>query len=190
MEILPESLSQVATELYIRNYIFDYATKYFWAHPGIKTPEQFSFTDKDYDDFKNFLLNRSFNYKTGTEESINDLIANAKKEKYYDMHKDLFTSLEKDIVHSLDKDLAAFRSEITDLLEDEIISRYFYESGAIAYTIKKDEQLIKALEILNNKMEYSSILKGKAGAILVSGKKDPNIVMRGNQDNRKKQEPV
>ena len=64
------------------------------------------------------------------------------------MHKDLFTELEKDIAHNLDQDLTMFRSEITDLIEDEIISRYFYEDGAIAWTIKKDEQVLKALEIL------------------------------------------
>ena len=98
--------------------------------------------------------------------------------------------LRKTLLIVLIKDLTVFRSEITELIEDEIISRYFYEDGAIAWTIKKDEQVIKALEILNNKMEYSSILKGKAGSILVTGKKDPNIVMRGYQDNRIKQEPV
>ena len=67
-----------------------------------------------------------------------------------------------------------FRSEITDLIEDEIISRYFYESGAIEWTIKKDEQILKALEILNNKEEYDSILKGKTGSILVTRKNDQN----------------
>lgn len=166
IEILPESLSQIAAELYLRNYIFDYATKYYWAHPDIKSPEQFSFTDQDYSDFKTLLLNRNFSYKTATEESLSELIANAKKEKYYDIHKDLFTELEKDIAHSLAQDLTIFRSEITDLLEDEIIGRYFYEEGAIAWTIKTDEQILKALEVLNNKEECSSILKGKAGSIL------------------------
>jgi carboxyl-terminal processing protease len=166
IEILPESLSQIAAELYLRNYIFDYATKYFWAHPDLKSPEQFSFTDQDYSDFKTFLLNRNFSYKTVTEESLAELIANAKKEKYYDIHKELFSGLEKDIAHSLDQDLATFRDEITDLIEDEIIGRYFYEGGAIAWTIKKDEQILKALEVLNNKKEYSSVLKGEAGSIV------------------------
>ena len=41
IEILPEPLSQIAAELYLRNYIFDFATQYYWAHPDIKTPEQF-----------------------------------------------------------------------------------------------------------------------------------------------------
>jgi carboxyl-terminal processing protease len=165
-------LSQIATELYVRNYIFDYATKYYWTHPDIKSPEQFSFSDKDYADFKAFLVNRNFSYKTVTEESFNELISNAKKEKYYEMHKDLFTDLGKDVAHNQDQDLTVFRSEITDLLEDEIISRYFYEKGAIEWTLKKDEQILKALEILNNKDDYSSILKGKSGSILVTRKND------------------
>ena len=183
IEVFPEPLSQISAELYLRNYIFDYATIYYWAHPNIKSPEQFSFTDDDYDDFRQFLLSRNFSYKTGTEESFKELIDNAKREKYYDLHKDLFNELEKDIAHSLDQDLEIFRSEITELIEDEIVSRYFYESGAIAWTIKKDEQVLKALEILNNKEEYASVLKGESGSILVTGKNTQDNSKQGNGNN-------
>ena len=100
------------------------------------------------------------------------------------MHKDLFTELEKDIAHSLDQDLTLFKSEITDMLEDEIISRYFYESGAISWTIKKDVQVLKALEILNNRDEYSSILKGKAGSILVTSNTGKSINKKDSRDNK------
>jgi carboxyl-terminal processing protease len=170
IEVLPDPLSQIASELYIRNFIFDYATNYYWAHPSLESPEQFKFTDQDYSDFKTFLVNRKFSYKTSTEESLNELITNAKKEKYYDIHKDLFDDLQTDIAHNLDQDLTMFRTEITDLIADEIISRYFYENGAIAYTIKNDDQVLKARDILNNKEEYDSILKGTAGSILVTRK--------------------
>lgn len=190
IEILPEQLSQIAAELYVRNFIFDYATKYYWAHPDIKSPEQFIFTDQDYADFKTLLIDRNFSYNTVTEESLKELISNAKKEKYYDMHKDLFTDLEKDIAHSLDQDLTVFRNEITDLIGDEIISRYFYEEGAIAWTIKTDVQIKKALEILNNKDGYNSILKGKTGSILVPDKVDQNIIKADSPGNSKKEEPV
>jgi carboxyl-terminal processing protease len=185
IEISPEPLSQIASELYVRNYIFDFATQYYWSHPDIKSPEQLSFSDKDFADFRTFIQNANFSYKTNTEDSFNDLITNAKKEKYYDIHKDLFTALEKDIAHSLDQDLTMFKSEINDLIEDEIVSRYFYEDGAIKWTIKKDEQVLKALEILNNKEEYDSILKGKAGAILVTRKNDQNDVKPAPAPRRK-----
>lgn len=190
VEILPDPLSQISSELYLRYYIFDFATNYYWTHPDIKSPGQFAFTDQDYADFKVFLLKCNFNYKTVTEESLNELISNAKKEKYYDIHKDLFNDLEKDIAHSLDQDLTLFRSEITDLIEDEIISRYFYESGAIAWTIRTDKQVLKARDILNNNEEYSSILKGTAGSILVTKKDDQNNTKPGNLQNRKNIEPI
>jgi carboxyl-terminal processing protease len=171
--VLPETLSQVASELYVRYLIFDYATQYYWAHPDIKTPSQFIFTDQDYTDFRNFLLARNFNYKTVTEQSLNELIVNAKKEKYYDIHKDLFNEIQKDITHSLDQDLSVFKPEIKELLEEEIVGRYFYEEGAIAWTIKNDEQVNKAIEVLNNREKYSSILSGKGGLQMITQKDIP-----------------
>jgi carboxyl-terminal processing protease len=190
IEILPDALSQIASELYVRNFIFDYATKYYWAHPDIKTPQQFNFTDEDYIDFKKYLISRNFNYNTVTEESLTELISNAKKEKYYDMHKSLFTDLEKDITHSLDQDLTVFKTEITELISDEIISRYFYEEGAIAWTLKTDEQVKKALEILNNKDEYNSILKGKPKSVQASGRNNASNIKSLYTLNRNKMESV
>jgi carboxyl-terminal processing protease len=168
IEVLPETLSQISAELFLRNFIFDFATQYYWSHPEIRSPEQFSFTDKDYSDFGDMLVKRNFSYKTETEESFNELVTMAKKEKYYDLHKEQFTTLEKDLTHSLDTDLELFRKEITSLLEDEVFSRYFYEGGALERSVRKDEQVLKAREILNNKNQYSSILQGKSGSILLT----------------------
>lgn len=170
IEIFPETLSQLATELYFRNFIFDFATQYYWSHPDIKSSEQIKFSDQDYNDFQKFIISKNFNYKTETEQSFNELVANARREKYYDIHKDLFTALEKDITHDLEEDMKTFRGEITELVTDEIIGRYFYEDGAIKWTLKTDLQVQKAVQILNNKEEYSSILNGKSGSILVSVK--------------------
>jgi carboxyl-terminal processing protease len=168
VEISAPPLSQIATELFLRNYIFDYATSYYWSHPALKSIDQFKFTDQDFTDFKDYLLKRKFSYQTGTEASLDELIANAKREKYYDVHKDLFTELEKDLNHTLEQDLLAFKPEITSLLEDEIVGRYFYEDGSYALSIKTDEQVLKAIEVLNSKEEYNSILQGKTGTVLIT----------------------
>ena len=184
VEILPEALSQVATELYLRNQIFDFATTYYWNHPEINSPELFSLSDKDYYDFKSFLINRNFSYKTYTEESLNELISVAKREKYFDKHKDLFDKLENDLSHSLDQDLTTFRNEITELLEDEIIRRYYYDQGSIASTIKKDEQVNKAMEVLNDKKVYDSVIKGVSGSTLITGKNHSVQVKESPRENR------
>jgi len=174
----PEPLSQITAELYLRYFIFDYATQYFWAHREINSPSAFIFTDQDYADFRNMLLTRNFSYKTVTEASLNELIENAKKEKYYDIHKDLFTQLEKDVTHNLDHDLTLFKPEISELIEEEIISRYFYEEGAIQWGLKKDDQINKAIEILNDPSRYSSVLSGKSSPALISSKNE----LRGNRN--------
>jgi len=179
IEVVPVQLSQVAAELYIRNYIFDFANRYYWTHPAVTSLSQFSFTDQDFSEFRSFLESRKFSYKTNTEESLSELIANARREKYYDLHKDLFMNLEKELNHTLDQDLVTFRTEITELLEDEILSRYFYEEGSIEWSLKTDEQVKKAIEILNNRNNYNSILQGKAGSILITNGNAPSPVPAG-----------
>ncbi|MFN8241367.1 MAG: hypothetical protein U0X39_11555 [Bacteroidales bacterium] len=124
-------------------------------------------------------LLRKFSYKTGTEEALGELIDNAKKEKYYENHKDLFTSLEKDLGHNLDEDLKTFKPEITELLGDEIAGRYFYESGAIELSLRTDSQVRKAIEVLKDKQLYASILDGKSGSILMAGK--DNTPLKGKK---------
>ncbi len=172
IEIIPDPLNQITAELYLRNYIFDFATQYYWSHSDPVSPENFALTDKDYSDFKDYLIKRNFSYQTVTEESFNELVANAKREKYYELHKELFAQLEKDLNHTLDEDLLSFKSEIKGMLEDEIISRYLYEEGSIEWSVKSDVQVLKALDILNSGERYNSILKGKSGAILITGKKN------------------
>jgi carboxyl-terminal processing protease len=179
IEAIPETLSQIATELYVRNYIFDFATRYYWTHPDIKSPDQFRLTDQDYSDFKKFLTERNFSYKTVTEESFGEMISSAKKEKFYDSNREIFNSLEKGITHTLDQDMVTYRSEISQLLGEEIIARYFYEDGAIEWTLKNDEQVIKAISVLADKNMYTSILGGKtASSQLKTGKRVFSVIGR------------
>lgn len=185
VEALPSPLSQIAAELYQRNYIFDFATKYFWTHPAPESPVKFTISEQVYADFRNYLVEREFNYSTITELSLNELISNAKKEKYYELHKDLFTELQNELRHTLDNDLITFRDEITELLADEIIRRYFYEEGSIQLSLGTDEQVKKAVEILKSGDEYKSILQGRASSILIS--QEHNVIMPGfryDHDNR------
>jgi carboxyl-terminal processing protease len=184
IEVDPEALSQFTSELFLRNYIFDFATEYYWSHKEIKTPDSFKFTDQDYKDFRNFLVKRNFNYQTSTDKALSDLVASARKEKYYDLHKNLFTELEKDLNHSLDQDLMTFRDEITELLEDEILTRYFYDDGLIPRRLKTDEQVLKAVEVLKDTEQYNSILEGKSGTILTkqTGSETALLPLRAGED--------
>ena len=158
-------LSQVATELFLRSFIFDFATKYFWDHESIDVPGQFSLSDQDWIDFADYLESREFSYNNSTEGALDVLTTTAKREKYYEINRDLFDKLKEKLEHNLGNDLKLFRDEITRLLEDEIIGRYYYEDGVIRHTINDDKQISKAVEILIDKIIYSSTLKGESGTL-------------------------
>ncbi len=73
---------------------------------------------------------------------------------------------------------------------EEIIGRYFYEEGAIAWSVKKDEQISKAIEVLNNREKYNSILNGKTGPRLITGKEGINRGLSAIPNEMNDQEPV
>ena len=159
IELVQQTLSQFSTELYVRNCIFDYATEFYWKNQSISEPRQIKIDDQLFSDFLGYLKKRNFSYKTLSEQSLEELTANAKREKYYDLQKDIFTELESRLSHKLEMDLSLNREELTELLDQEITSRYFYEEGAIASSLKYDDVIKKAVEVLNNKTMYNSILK-------------------------------
>ncbi len=164
-EVEAEQLGQLATELYIRSFLFDYATKYFWENQKISNPTDYSISDETYKDFGEYLKERKFSYESVTEDALERLETIAKKEKYFENNRELFEDMEKALDHNFDADLQLNREQVTRLLEDEIIGRYYYEEGVIKHALPNDKQLNKAVEIVNDQNLYVSTLKGTAGLL-------------------------
>lgn len=138
---------------------FDFATMYANTHKSIPAPEQFEITDQLYDEFKWFVKEQKFTYKSDTEKELEKLIETAKEEKYYDIAQSEFENLKAKVEHKLDKDLEQFKEEATDILTDEIVSRYYYQKGAIQATIKSDKGIEKAKEVLAKPAAFSAVFK-------------------------------
>ncbi len=154
----PESLSQFTISLYTQNVIFDYATVFASLHDSISPAPNFEITDKIYEDFMKYVINRDFTYSTKSESTLEQLIETAKQEKYYDLAADEFVALGKKLAHDNEKDLNHFRDEISSLLKQEIVKRYYYQWGGIESTISDDEEVLQAAELLKDTNHYLSIL--------------------------------
>jgi len=153
-----QQLSRMASNLLYSNLLFDYATKYQNTHLQIPKPADFNLTDELYMDFRDFLIARNFTYESASENALQSLIRSAKAEKYYESAKPLLTELEKSLSHNLDKDLNILKPEISMLLADEIIGRYYYHKGRIEYMLRDDDGLSGAVVILKNPAEYRKVL--------------------------------
>ncbi len=150
--------SSITTSLLQSNAIFDYATKYYYAHPQMDTPN-FKFTAKDYEDFKNFIKQSDFDYETATEKSFKKSLEIAKRDKFDTDISESYNALLASIKVAKHKALDTKKSEIINLLTDEIIKRYSYREGLYEYYILHNPEIKKSKEILNEKSKYENILK-------------------------------
>lgn len=155
----PTKLSMISYSLLSRNLIFNFATHYRSKHEKIAAPLDFKFTEKDYQDFIDFISDKDYDYTTKSEDLLKEFEEAAQKEKYYEGIKSDFETLKASVKHDKNKDIEKHREEITELLQEEIVGRYYYLHGRIQAGFSKDTELQKAIEILTNKTEYQALLE-------------------------------
>ncbi len=159
MKIDSDELSTLAIELVTQFKVFDFATLYSNKNTSIPQPEDFSINDDIYNQFKEFVKASEFKYDSESLDEFNALMETAQKEKYYKIAEDEFRALKAKLEPNLDKDLAGFRDEISELLEDEIVSRYYYQKGAIRAAIKDDKGIQKAIDALHSETAFAAYFK-------------------------------
>ncbi|MBI1836524.1 MAG: S41 family peptidase [Flavobacteriia bacterium] len=159
LKIEEKEFSRLTSMIYANNLIFNYATKYKIAHPTIAPAGEFKLSDAEFNDFKNYVLKDTFSYSTASEERLMKMKDIAIKEGYYEDSKAEYEALLKKVTPSKERDLDKFKAEILSLLENEIVSRYYYQKGRAVDAFKSDLFVNKAKEILADLKTYNTILK-------------------------------
>jgi carboxyl-terminal processing protease len=144
-----------------KNYlVFDFANDYFRNHKSIAPPAQFELSQKDYDEFIQFVKKSdNSNYQTNSEISIQILEENAKEEGYYETVKERINALKEAINNEKANDFENYKAVISDYLSSEIILRYYLQSGTEEYNLKTDNEIKTACELLLQSDKMQEILK-------------------------------
>lgn len=157
--IKEKEYSRLTAMLVVHNLVFNYASDYYFSHPTIPEAGKFSLSEADYEVFKQMAIKDTFDYSTASEEMLKKMRETAEEEGYYEDAKAQYDELMKKVVPSKERDLEKFKEEIKIILENEIISRYYYQKGRTVDSFRNDDGLKKALEVLKNTSEYNTILK-------------------------------
>ena len=155
----------IAFYLMTDNVIFDYVTEWVQQHKEIAPPDQFRLPENDYEAFKEFVKKRDFKYDQLSERSLQQLKAMMEFEGYMDVAKEEFTALEAKLHANLDRDLELFKEDITNMIESEIVQRYYYKKGVLQHQLSDDKVYSKAVEILLNQEMYQSILQPQSSKV-------------------------
>lgn len=158
IEVKGDKIPNIVFYLMNDDLIFDYATQYCWDHPTLASVDDFKLTDADYEAFKKLVKSRNFTYDRQSEKLLKSLKEVAEFEGYMTEASEEFKALEKKLNHNLDRDLDYFAKPIKEYLSQEIVTRYFYQRGAVMERLKDDTDLEKAIEVLQNPARYREIL--------------------------------
>ena len=159
LAIEKEDLSQFSALLFSKNIFFNYATQYHANKKEIAAADKFQLSDDEYALFKTYVLNAKLNYSTAAQNALKKLKLEAEKEGTFDDLKAEYENILVKINPDPAKDLDKYRIEIAEMLENEIVSRYYFQKGRTINSFEHDPAVIKAIQTAMDNNSYNAILK-------------------------------
>jgi len=158
IEVKTPEMSRLSAMIYGNNLIFEYANKYVNNHPSIAQAQQFKLSDQEYEDFKTLVIQDTFTYSTESQEALKEILEILETEHFAMETSQEYQALLDKVVPSKTRDLEKYREEIQMLLENEIVSRYYYQQGRTIHSFNYDPSLKEAIKIINAPTQYQKIL--------------------------------
>ena len=157
-------LKKITQELLVSNMIFDYSTRYNMEHQSILNPKEYGLTDAEYDQFITYVSENGFEWKNETIEFLSKINKELDDYDIPDSLKMNLKALKLKLVSNYSlkgnnkKELLKHKEEIKEVLENEIVSRYYYQEGRVINSFKYDPAVKEAIKILNDNSRYNKIL--------------------------------
>ena len=148
-------VSAVTQALIDQHIIFDYVNNFCQYKEKIDTIGVFKFTD--FAGFAEYLKKRNFQYETETEKYLNKAKESMDETSDKTINDDI-AKLKQKISAAKSDELQASKMQITEEIEKEIVSRYYYQKGKVQLTLDKDPEVKEAISILKDSNRYKKIL--------------------------------
>ncbi len=162
IEVKPDTMANIT--LYLdrldsTEVLLDYVVDYIGKHPAIASAKDFHLTDADYEDFKQRVVKAGFTYDQVSKKQYDELVKVAKFEGYYEDALAEFEALKAKLDHhDIARDMDRHREEIQHMIEQDIISAYYFQAGRLEAALEYDKAVKEAERILNAPEEYERIL--------------------------------
>ncbi|GAA4311860.1 S41 family peptidase [Nibribacter koreensis] len=162
IEVKDKPLPDIIRVLITKSYLFDYANRFKAANPSIASAKDFRLSDAEYQKFVSYLNGKDISYSTDVEKALDNMIKKSKEDKHYEDVRTDIEQIRKKVATNKSNDLVRFKPEITEMLEQEIAARYYLQKGIVESTFDDDQDILAALDVLNNPTKYQSLLTASA----------------------------
>ena len=158
VEVKPDSLPTIVSELVSSDEFFDCVTNFCLAHPTIPPVGEFRLSDEDYAAFADSIGASGFEAGKPAKELLKVLRDVIRREGYLEATRAELDALEAKLTYDVRADLMRFRKEVEPYLYDEIVHRYYYQKGGVQQQLLDDPCIERALQVLSDKDKYKKIL--------------------------------
>jgi len=146
--------------LFASGTIFRYVNEFVGQNDSIGPAAAFALSDAQWEAFVAFAeADAGLAYPSATLSAFEDAVNMAKEERYWALDSSAFQALAGLLAPEVKRDLSAFRDEIQEALEQEIVMRYHLQPGVIEWMLPRDEVVAKALDIIRDR-SFETILAG------------------------------
>ena len=152
------SITKTTETLLNSDALFNYVTHYFYKNATIANPTTFQLSNVDYYTFKNYLNANHVDFKTELEMDFEKAMQKDSEDNLVKNLDNSYSALTSKIQEEKLKELDKNKEEIINKLSEEIIKRYYYTEGVYKHKAVFDQEILKAVEILNNSKKYNQIL--------------------------------
>ncbi len=156
----PTQWSDLAKTLYNENYLFDYVNEFVAGKDTLVSPKEFALTDADYDDFLSWLNKKEFDHQSPLAKSFDKWKETVEKDSLIDLDAEMQAIADK-LKTDMKKELKVYKNEIRELLEEEIISRFYFRQGIVEASFDDDQEILAAVKLFKNPERYKEILKAQ-----------------------------
>ena len=158
-EVNEEQLAKVVSGLFQKDLFFDFATEYRASHPTIVDAELFRVDDVVFAEFLAFVKDHDVEYDTESMEALEALVEKTRKERYYDLVQGQLEALKKQLEPDHTQEIVLFRDDIEEVLLNELVARYYFQTGRYKAATHSDPYIKKAIDVLGAE-RYEAILAG------------------------------
>jgi carboxyl-terminal processing protease len=166
IEIDRETWKPLEINLYRQSMFFDFAVKYVAEHP--ETRPDFEVTDDIVEQFRQFVGEKGFTYKTTLESKLEELQEMVRSEDKEEIFAGMIDSLEMMIEEEKARDFDRSYDYIRKTIKREVVAAIVGQRGVYEEVVlKTDPAVLKAVQILTAPGEYVKLItKGQNKAEL------------------------
>lgn len=159
--VVNENTSPITLNIFSKASYFNFVNDYWKRNKVIAPAWTFTLTDADFTAFLNTLTPKQLEFNSGTERLIQELKDEATAENRLDDVSAELTSLKNKLTIAGKPALLRNKTQIKQLLEAQIASRYYFEKGKVQQGFQHDKDFAAAESLIKDPAKVAQILGGQ-----------------------------